>query len=233
MFHERDSYMRGSDWKNMREHKSPWLEGLNSGRVVNPLEGQKHADVVVIGGGIAGVSTAFELLEHSDMTVMLIEADRIVHGASGNGSGQVTPSFEGGFSSLAARFGPDLANAAFRQIASSKRRFGEVARFSGFRDQVHHVKAYIGFSSIDTAEALGRSSLGSVSAKQPLISIYAAAGSGWNCELRDRGISPSGLRPRRSWKCWEPRMTIIAPPLLPGPASPMSPPSARVWCKGC
>lgn len=184
----------------MREHRSPWLEGLKSGRVVNPLEGQKHADVVIVGGGIAGVSTAFELLGHGEMTVMLIEADRIAHGASGNGSGQVTPSFEGGFSSLAERFGPDLAKAAFRQIVSSKRRFGDVARVSGFRDQVHQVRAYIGFSSIDTAEALGRSSLRSVSDKQPLTNIYAATGSGWNCDLKGRGIQPIPTPPGKILK---------------------------------
>ena len=173
------------------------MKGLSSGRVVNPLEGKKRADVVVVGGGIAGVSTAFELLEHSEMTVMLIEADRIAHGASGNGSGQVTPSFEGGFSSMAERFGTDLAKAAFRQIVSSKRRFGEVAKVSGSRDQVHHVRAYIGFSSIDMAEALGRSSLDGVSAKQPPISIYAAVGSGWNCELKGRGIKPIPAKPEK------------------------------------
>jgi hypothetical protein len=217
----------------MREHRSPWLEGLNSGRVVNPLEGHKHADVVVVGGGIAGVSTAFELLEHSEMTVMLIEADRIAHGASGNGSGQVTPSFEGGFPSMAERFGPDLAEAAFRQIVSSERRFGEMVRVSGSRDQVHQVNAYIGFSSIDMAEALSRSMLRSASDEQPSINVYAATGSGWNCELRGLGIQPILRRPRRSWKCWGPRITIIAPPPSPGRPSQMSPRYVRGWCKGC
>ncbi|HEY3420269.1 MAG TPA: FAD-binding oxidoreductase [Methanomassiliicoccales archaeon] len=166
-----------------------------SDRIVDPLKGHERVDVVVIGGGIAGVSTAFDLLEQSNMTVMLIEADRIAHGASGNGSGQVSPSFEGGFPALAERFGPELANAAFRQVAFSKRRFGELIRDAGTPDQVHRVRIHIGFSSIEMAEALAKTSSGNLSDVLPSMKLYAAAGSGWNCELRDRGVTPNRVPP--------------------------------------
>jgi glycine/D-amino acid oxidase-like deaminating enzyme len=179
----------------MSEHRSPWWDGLTTDRAVDPLQGNERTDVAIIGGGIAGLSTAFELLERSDLNVMVIEADRIAHGASGNGSGQVTPSFEGGFLALADRFGTDLAKAAFRQTALSKRRFGEMAKEAGATDQVRRANIHIGFSSIDMAEELGRSLNGEIASVLPSMRMYAASGSGWNCELRGRGIRVERVPP--------------------------------------
>jgi glycine/D-amino acid oxidase-like deaminating enzyme len=183
--------------KNMLEHRSPWLMELRSDRVPLTLRGNESADVVVVGGGIAGVSTAFELLERGNMSVTLIEADRIAHGASGNGSGQVVASFEGGSYALADRFGQDLAKAAMQQIASSNRRFGSLTAEAGCRDKVHRVKAYIGYSSIGTVEALGTISMAGQSFSRQGVDLYAAVGSGWNCQLRDRKVSSKPAPPEK------------------------------------
>jgi glycine/D-amino acid oxidase-like deaminating enzyme len=183
--------------QNMRLHGSPWLKELRSDRVFRALEGNVSADVVVIGGGIAGVSTAYELLERGNMSVTLIEADRIAHGASGNGSGQVVGSFEGGPSTLADRFGQDLARAAFRQIASSNRRFGRLTTEASCRDKVHRVKAYIGYSSIEMIEAFGMASMAGQAFSQSAIDLYAAVGSGWNCQLRDKRVATKPAPPEK------------------------------------
>jgi glycine/D-amino acid oxidase-like deaminating enzyme len=184
----------------MREHGSPWLKELRSDRVPATLEGNESADVVVIGGGIAGVSTAFELMERGNMSVTLIEADRIAHGASGNGSGQVVASFEGGLSALSDRFGPDLMGAAIQQIDSSNRRFGRLAAEAGCRDKVHQVKAYIGFSSIETVESLGMIPMAGQSFSPRAVDLYAAVGSGWNCQLRERRMSSKPASPEKILK---------------------------------
>jgi len=65
-----------------------------------PLEGERRADVVVIGGGSTGVSTAVELAERG-FSVVLLEANRIGWGASGRNGGQITGSLSGDTAILA------------------------------------------------------------------------------------------------------------------------------------
>lgn len=54
------------------------------------LSGDKSCDVVVVGGGLLGVSTALHLAE-AGLDVVLLEKDNIGSGASGRNGGQTTP----------------------------------------------------------------------------------------------------------------------------------------------
>jgi len=56
--------------------------------VSEPLQGEVRADVCVLGGGIAGCSTALSLAERG-YRVVLLEAQRLGWGASGRSGGQV------------------------------------------------------------------------------------------------------------------------------------------------
>jgi len=58
------------------------------------FRGEKRVDVVIVGGGSTGVSTAIELAERG-LSVALIEANRIGWGASGRNGGQITGSLSG------------------------------------------------------------------------------------------------------------------------------------------
>lgn len=58
------------------------------------LNGDRRVDVVIVGGGSTGVSTAVELAERG-MSVALVEANRIGWGASGRNGGQITGSLSG------------------------------------------------------------------------------------------------------------------------------------------
>ena len=65
-----------------------WAELSRERFSADPLSGSTGADAVVVGGGIAGLSTALALRERG-LVVMLLEAARIGWGASGRANGQV------------------------------------------------------------------------------------------------------------------------------------------------
>src|SRR5688572_16173571 len=68
------------------------------------LQGEVVADVCVIGGGIAGCSTALELAERG-YRVVLLEGQRIGWGASGRSGGQAITGFASGQSKLERQVG--------------------------------------------------------------------------------------------------------------------------------
>jgi len=69
-----------------------------------PLDGDGRVDVTVIGGGIAGITTAF-LLKQAGLTVALIESRRIVTGATGNTTAKITSLHRLIYADLIDRFG--------------------------------------------------------------------------------------------------------------------------------
>jgi glycine/D-amino acid oxidase-like deaminating enzyme len=74
---------------------SPWLDG--GPRFGSPLTGDASADVAIVGGGFTGLWTALELTERDpSLRVVLLEAERIGHGASGRNGGFVDPSLTHG-----------------------------------------------------------------------------------------------------------------------------------------
>lgn len=73
-----------------------------------PLLGSVDADVCVIGGGIAGCSTALCLAERG-YSVVLLEAERVGWGASGRSGGQALVGYASGQSKLEAAVGLDDA----------------------------------------------------------------------------------------------------------------------------
>lgn len=68
------------------------------------LQGQVGVDVVVVGGGFAGLSAAIELADRG-LSVTLLEADRICSGASGRNGGQAIVGYASGQGTLQAQLG--------------------------------------------------------------------------------------------------------------------------------
>ncbi len=89
---------------------SPWLYELDKNRVRIRLSADVQTDVVIVGAGIAGISTAFFTLKHTDKKVVVLERSVMAHGATGHNAGQVVSYFERGFSSLVEEFGPAMAS---------------------------------------------------------------------------------------------------------------------------
>ncbi len=89
------------------------------------LQGEVHCDVCVVGGGIAGCSSALALAERG-YRVVLLEAERVGWGASGRNGGQVLPGIAADQADLAHLAGNDAALQIWRLslqgIALIKRR---------------------------------------------------------------------------------------------------------------
>ena len=78
-----------------------------------PLDGRIETETCVVGGGLAGLSTALSLAERG-RPVALLEAGRIGGGASGRNGGMVSAGFNRGFEWLRATVGHDAAEAFYR-----------------------------------------------------------------------------------------------------------------------
>jgi gamma-glutamylputrescine oxidase len=82
-----------------------WYEATARRQAPQPaLAGDVEADVCVVGGGIAGCSTALHLAERG-YRVVLLEAERVGFGASGRSGGQLLPGYASGMAKLATQLG--------------------------------------------------------------------------------------------------------------------------------
>jgi glycine/D-amino acid oxidase-like deaminating enzyme len=72
-----------------------------------PLDTDKTVSVAIIGGGFTGLSTALHLAE-SRVDVIVLEAQEVGWGASGNNGGQINPGLKHDPDQIEADFGPDL-----------------------------------------------------------------------------------------------------------------------------
>src|SRR6185436_18317549 len=89
--------------------RSPWIAQMAPDGPPRPLDLDATTDVAIVGAGIAGVATAFFTLRSTDLRVVLLERDRVAHGASGRNAGQLTTYFERPLYDIAEQFGADLA----------------------------------------------------------------------------------------------------------------------------
>jgi glycine/D-amino acid oxidase-like deaminating enzyme/nitrite reductase/ring-hydroxylating ferredoxin subunit len=90
------------------ERESLWLADSPEAAEHPPLAGELTVDVAVVGGGVAGLTTAL-LLKDAGLRVAVIEADRIAHGASGNNTAKVSALQATVYSRLTGRHGVEVA----------------------------------------------------------------------------------------------------------------------------
>lgn len=98
---------------------SPWLHQLQRVRPVDTLESDADADVVVVGGGIAGIATAYYLLKETSRSVLLLEKGKVAHGATGHNAGQLVEGFEKPFKDIVEEFGVELTTEGIREMESA------------------------------------------------------------------------------------------------------------------
>ncbi len=82
------------------------------------LAGEVEAEICVVGGGLAGLSTALSLAERGK-AVALVEARRIGWGASGRNGGFLSPGFACDMAGIIERVGLDRARELYRLSAEA------------------------------------------------------------------------------------------------------------------
>jgi glycine/D-amino acid oxidase-like deaminating enzyme/nitrite reductase/ring-hydroxylating ferredoxin subunit len=112
------------------ERQSLWLAD-SSGAVDYPaVSGEVTVDVAVVGGGIAGLSTALRL-KHAGLRVAVLEADRIAHGASGNNTAKVSALQATVYSGLVKRHGVTAAAGYARANLAGVEELAEIVKREG------------------------------------------------------------------------------------------------------
>lgn len=101
------------------KNASPWLAQLNRTREAVVLSDSADTDVVIVGAGIAGIMTAYFTLRDTDKRVIILEADKVAHGATGHNAGQITSYFERPLAALVEEYGLDLASRGQESIESA------------------------------------------------------------------------------------------------------------------
>lgn len=94
--------------------KSPWLE------IERPtwksLDKDMDCDVVIVGGGISGVSTLYFLMTHTNKNVVLVEKNRIASGATGHNAGIAVAAIERPINELIHEYGSELTETTLNEM---------------------------------------------------------------------------------------------------------------------
>jgi gamma-glutamylputrescine oxidase len=89
-----------------------WYEATATRPVYESLRGNRSVDVCVIGGGLAGLSTAL-CCQRRGLNTLLLDASRIACAASGRNGGFVSNGFALGIAGIIARIGHQAATALY------------------------------------------------------------------------------------------------------------------------
>lgn len=132
----------------MQINNSPWIKQLNRTRPLSELKNKERFDVAIVGGGIAGVTTAYYTLKNTNKSVALIEAGKIAHGATGHNAGQIVSYFERQFSELVKVFGREMTSKAQEAIDSAWILLEEIYEDAKLQTAFSQFTGYAGCSAL-------------------------------------------------------------------------------------
>lgn len=104
-----------------------WLDQLGPRPSRPALTGDREADVCIVGGGLTGLWTAYELKRaNPGLVVVVLEAQQVGFGASGRNGGWVLGKISGSADAWRARGGADAQRAMVRAIQQTVEEVGAV-----------------------------------------------------------------------------------------------------------
>lgn len=133
----------------MNEYISPWLRQFKRTRPIVSLCQDACANIAIVGGGISGVATAYYLLRDTNKSIVLLERDKIAHGATGHNGGQVVAAFEAPLTELIENFGHELILEGLNAINSAWDLLYSMIEETGVRVEIQEVSSYLALSIDD------------------------------------------------------------------------------------
>ncbi len=128
-------------------NRPPWGAGIPARDAHPALVGDCEGDIAIVGGGIAGIATAFHLLRTTGRRVILLEAGRIAGGATGHNAGQLVTYFERPLRSLAECFGFERALCAQREVDGAWELLDQMSAEAGLGASVQRFVGHLGMWS--------------------------------------------------------------------------------------
>ncbi len=108
--------------------KSPWTYQLNRTRPLFTLETDTESDICIIGGGVSGALTAYNILKYTKHKVILIDAYQVGHGATGHNAGQLVAELERSIASLVQEYGLEDTIETLRSVDAAWIMLEEIIR---------------------------------------------------------------------------------------------------------
>ncbi len=188
--------------ENFRE-KSFWLSSVPY-EPNPPLKGDQKADVVIVGGGFTGISTAYHLKKMAPgLDVAVLEAEVVGFGASGRNGGFAMTLFGLMFGLTALRFGKQKATEAHHYMEKAVDLVGDLVK----ENKIDCDYERTGFLRVATSEKYKKRILHEIE----LVKSQGIEGIDWIDQeaVRREVNSPLYLG---AW--WEPRCALVNPAKL-------------------
>ncbi|MCI9566267.1 MAG: FAD-dependent oxidoreductase [Eubacterium sp.] len=106
--------------------KSVWIDGTKLPKY-QKLQGKVKTDVLVIGGGITGILCSY-FLKQSGVNTILVEADRICHGVTGNTTAKLTSQHGLVYEKMIQSVGKEMAGRYLEANEQALERYRELAK---------------------------------------------------------------------------------------------------------
>ncbi|OJH37832.1 FAD-dependent oxidoreductase [Cystobacter ferrugineus] len=137
-----------------REHQSLWTVSAPARRYPS-LPGDLEVDVVVVGGGIAGLTTAW-LLKQEGKRVAVVEMHRILTGQTGQTTAHLTELLDVSYATLASDFGEKGARLAAESVRASIEKISSLVERLGIACDFQRLPGYRYAETDDEAQQLER-----------------------------------------------------------------------------